>query len=150
MVQARALCIAVTLAGCGGADVEHTLVDRGEVCLSSSLDPIAPGAGTFTAGAPIYVQFDAGVCTSAGCNRDLMAECQVTRTADVVAITTRGSWVDTSASADGCGANCGLIRASCEAGPLPSGTYTVRYNTKVLTLEVPSQLAATPCLRMGG
>jgi len=150
MIQVRAMCsVVVLLTACGGADVGHTGVHRGEVCRAAAVGPSGPGAGTFNLGGPVTVQFDACVCLDT-CTRDSMAECQVTRTGDALAITTRGSWVDTSASENGCGLKCEHVSASCDAGALPAGTYTVQYNTKVLTLEVPSQLAAAPCLRQGG
>ena len=144
--------VLVVLVACGGAaapapDIDHSLVDTGQVCLSASVDPGAAGAGTFAEDAPVYVSFDAiGVCLSSSCTRDPLATCEVTRVGDGIAVTSLASWTDTSPSAEACTADCGLLRASCQLGALPAGSYTVRYDGQELTLMVPSQLAAAPCL----
>ena len=71
--------VLVVLVACGGAaapapDIDHSLVDTGQVCLSASVDPGAAGAGTFAEDAPVYVSFDAiGVCLSSSCTRDPLA-----------------------------------------------------------------------------
>lgn len=70
------------LAACGGADVEPTL------------DPLAPGAGTFTVDAQVYVYDRGAECLPGSCAHDLVVQCTVTRTDGVVSISTLGSWVD--------------------------------------------------------
>lgn len=145
----------VVLTACGGAaapppDIDYSLVDTGQVCLSATIDPGAPGAGTFVADAPVHVSFDARVCFSSSCTRDPLATCEVSSTDGAIAITSLASWTDTSPSAEACTADCGFLRASCALPSLPAGTYTVRYGGQALTLMVPSQLAAAPCLTVGG
>ena len=146
---------ALAFAGCGGAtapppDIDYSLVDTGQVCLSATVEPGASGAGTFAADAPVYVSFDAiGVCLSSSCTRDPLATCEVTRVGGGIAVASLASWTDTSPSADACTADCGLLSATCQLDSLPAGTYTVRYGGQALTLTVPTQLAAAPCMTAG-
>jgi len=146
--------VLAVLAACGGAaapppDIDYSLVDTGQVCLSATVEPGASGAGTFAVDAPVYASFDARVCLSSSCSRDPRATCEITRTDGAIAVTSLASWTDTSPSAEGCTADCGFLRARCQLGALPAGTYTVRYGGQALTLTVPSQLAAAPCLTVG-
>ena len=135
------IALAITIfAGCGD-DPEPTLQsfeDEGDVCLNRfSFDD----QSAIEAEAPIEVIVELPVCLSSSCSSEPQASCQATLDAEsnTITLTSEGSYLDTSAQAQGCTADCGLLHADCEIPALPEGQYTLTHGQTTYTFEVPSQ-----------
>lgn len=141
-------CVLVVVAACtGGGSGGEQLVElenEGEACLFGlASDPLS-----FADGAPIHVRVRYDVCLSSSCTLDAMAACSITIVDDhTIGIETRASWIDTSASATACTADCGGLTATCDTPHFVPGDYTFVVGARSVPLTLPSTVSATPCIR---
>lgn len=127
--------VALTLAACGTEDdgVPESLVDSGQV----------ERVGT----SGLRFDVTANACLSSSCDLDRRATCTVTRSGDVILITSRFGWVSGSGDADQlCTADCSELTATCSLDEaLPDGTYTVRHGDDEATLVVEDGVPGDLC-----
>ena len=125
---AAAICLLAlaTLTGCPGkADTEEaTYTDEGTACLDA---PEADGAAVVTV--------DPQVCLSSSCDTLTFSDCSVTVINDTITVTSTFVVVT---EGDTCTDDCGMPTATCDAGALAAGTYTLVYGGAETTVTVPT------------
>jgi hypothetical protein len=61
-------------------------------------------------------------------------------------ISASASYVDRTAMAHGCTADCTMLSGMCPTGYLPSGSYTLVFGVSTLSLTIPSEAPIPPCI----
>lgn len=121
----------ILVAACTGAGPSPQLVQRtdtGVVCVrAAAADQVAP------------VEVYSGDCLSSSCDRKRQGSCTAALDGTTITVTSSFSWERATASAI-CTTDCGTIRAECEVGPLPAGTYSVVHGGKRESLTVPTSV----------
>jgi len=84
----------------------------------------------------IYIEVDA--CMSSSCTDDFQGTCEATVEGSEITLNSDIRWDEVTGGNIGCTSDCGIPTASCTLEGLPDGTYTVRFGTQTLTLNVPS------------
>ncbi|MFK7927274.1 MAG: hypothetical protein AB8H79_03750 [Myxococcota bacterium] len=124
----------VLLSGCGvvGPQWEdRSQTDQGDLCLASNADE----DGT--------VSVFANLCLSSSCSRDAVASCNAVLDGQVITVTAQFDWQEATGNI-ACTDDCGSLSATCEVGPLPAGTYTVKMGSGVETFDVPTTEECSP------
>lgn len=139
--------LALVLAACeSGSSGPPTVVENtGRICLLAA--PQSSGPQMFAAGAPVHVAYaNEGECLSSSCTSERAASCTATSDSGAVEITSTATWRDTSAQQQACTDDCLQLGAVCTTSPMPAGTYEIRFGAGRLSLTVPSQHPAPPCI----
>ncbi|MDP2305093.1 MAG: hypothetical protein Q8P18_03620 [Pseudomonadota bacterium] len=114
-------------------------VDEGTSCLEAAT---ADGTGTITV--------DANVCLSSSCSRNATASCAATLDGTTITVTSEFAWEEATGETLDCTADCGMLAASCDVGPLAAGSYLIVHGAESTTVEVPTTGACAEGPRRGG
>ena len=128
------------LAGCGESSRDQ-LEDQGSACLSPSgtqADLFFCGQAALAADSNLRVDIDFATCLSSSCDKLEHAGCEATRDGSVITVKARAIVLS---SGNECTDDCGFATTSCELGPLPEGSYELRYGDSSITFDVPSTTA---------
>jgi hypothetical protein len=151
-VTVHAVVVSATLAGCAASTEEPgiVLVDEGALCvLSEAPELLGPplvlqaSEQRFEPGDRLHVTVAVPTCMSASCDVDRHASCAVERRGATLSISSYLAYEHTPA--ESCSRDCGTLSASCRSEPLEAGAYEVVHGARVVSLVVPSSLAA-PCM----
>lgn len=144
----NAVPLALVLAGCFGRSEEVVVESAGRMCLHDSPpDSFAdPGDQSFVANAPITVVVELIDCLSSSCDVDRSMSCTIGGAGTARSVTSIATWTSTGDSA--CTADCGQLATSCTTDALPAGDYQFTFGGRTLTLPVPSDALAPPCLEV--
>lgn len=138
---------AVLLTACESGSPGQPIVveNEGRICVHG--DPSVPGAQTFAANAPIHLAYQSqDECLSSSCTSDRSSACAASIDNGVIELSAVISWRDISRQQGACTADCVLLAAECTTAALPAGTFEVRFGSGRMSLVIPSQHAAPPCI----
>jgi hypothetical protein len=110
--------------GCGGPWETVSYVDEGILCAE-----VRNGRLGVTVSAP--------ECLSSNCSRDVEASCTATLDGATIEVRSEISWEDKHGPFARCNEDCGDATATCDAGLIADGNYTVVLGDARIPLTIP-------------